>query len=58
MQTAGETQLLVDAITARFVKEKLTYRYLATTDENTADQIANVICSGGSSSEKPFLNAN
>ena len=56
MQTASETQLLVDAITGKFVREHLAYRYLATRDEKTAEMIASAICSGQTSSPKPFLN--
>tara|TARA_B100000959_G_scaffold100365_1_gene106108 strand:- start:1621 stop:1818 length:198 start_codon:yes stop_codon:yes gene_type:complete len=56
MKTAGETQLLVDAITGRYVKEQLAYRYLLTQDELAAEQIAHIICSGQASCAKPFLN--
>ena len=56
MQTAGETQLLVDAITGKYVKQQLAYRYLPTEDEPTAEQIAHLICSGETSCEKPYLN--
>ena len=56
MQTAGETQLLVDAITGKYVKQQLAYRYLPTEDEPTAEQIAHLICRGETSSEKPYLN--
>jgi hypothetical protein len=56
MKTAGETQLLVDAITGKFVKQQLSYRYLPTANESAAEAIARVICSGMTSHEKPFLN--
>ena len=56
IQTAGETQLLVDLITSKFVKKQLAYRYLPTQDEIAAEQIAHLICSGDSPFEKPYLN--
>lgn len=56
MKTAGETQLLVDLVTTKFVRKHLAYRYLTTKDEQTAEQIAHFICSGKASAEKPFLN--
>ena len=57
MQMAGETQLLVDVITAKFVKDHLAYQYLTTPDEQTAEVIAKGICRGKTSHPKPFLNA-
>ena len=56
MRTAGETQLLVDAITGRYVRQQLAYRYLSTEDESSADKIAQLICSGKTPYSKPFLN--
>ena len=56
MQTAGETQLLVDLITGKYVRKQLAYRYLSTQDEIAAEQIAHLICSGQTPSEKPYLN--
>ena len=56
MQMAGETQLLVDVVTGKFVKEHLSYRYLPTPDEETADLIATAICSGETRFPKPSLN--
>ena len=56
MRTAGETQLLVDAITGKYVKQQLAYRYLPTADEASAEHVARLICSGKSPYEKPFLN--
>ena len=57
MQMAGETQLLVDVITAKFVKEHLAYQYLPTPDEQTAETIANTICQGKTRYPKPLLNS-
>ena len=56
MRTAGETQLLVDAITGKYVKQQLSYRFLSTDDESSAEQITQLICSGNTPHEKPFLN--
>ena len=56
MQTAGETQLLVDLVTGKYVKKQLTYRFLPTQSEAVADQIVQLICSGKASHEKPLLN--
>ncbi|MBG28951.1 MAG: hypothetical protein CMI31_02960 [Opitutae bacterium] len=57
MQMAGETQLLVDVITAKFVKGHLAYQYLPTPNEQTAEVIANAICKGKTRHPKPFLNS-
>ena len=56
MKTAGETQLLVDLVTSKYVKKQLSYRFLPTETEAVADQIVQVIRSGMASHEKPFLN--
>ena len=57
MQMAGETQLLVDVITAKFVKGHLAYQYLPTHNEQSAETIAKAICQGKTRHPKPFLNA-
>ena len=57
MKMAGETQLLVDVITAKFVKEHLSYQYLPTPNEKTAEFIATAICQGKTRFPQPFLNS-
>ena len=57
MKMAGETQLLVDVITAKFVKEQLSYQYLPTPNEKTAEFIATAICQGKTRFPQPFLNS-
>ena len=57
MKMAGETQLLVDVITAKFVKEHLSYQYLPTRNEQTAEFIATAICQGKTCFPQPFLNS-
>ena len=56
MQTAGETQLLVDLVTSKYVKKNLTYRFLPTQDEAVAEQISQLGRKGYPPYEKPFLN--
>jgi len=52
----GETQLFADVLTAKFVKNNLTYRFVSTKDNSIALTIATAICAGNTTLDKPFLN--
>lgn len=56
IRMTGETQLFADILTAKFVKNHLTYRFVPTDDNSIALKIASAICAGYTAMEKPFLN--
>ena len=56
IRMTGETQLFADVLTAKFVKNHLTYRFVSTKDNSIALTIATAICTGNTTLDKPFLN--
>ena len=56
IRMTGETQLFADVLTAKFVKNHLTYRFLPTKDNSIAMEIAAAICKGNTILDNPFLN--